>query len=900
MHDTRDKIEDMIYVLIILLCTVSVGSAVGNVNQNIPQGFQRLGDFEIFNGTGILPGYILQHALMPNGFFAPLEKNRNIAKIIEANMRNQTYIPENSMRNVSNMSKGILASSKNAVGGSSKAVSSSSGITFTGNASDLWKESTDGSISGQIVGDLDGDGTNDTLITTSKYDINTGNYSYMLKAQKGKDGSTLWEESVSGKNLWLYGFATRDLNGDGLSDVFIQISSYDSVTQTYDYIFKVRKGSDGTELWRSHYNINGYVNVNIVPDVSGDHLDDMLVDIYSNTANYRTLEMRKGIDNVLLWQKSIDQYGNIVTNGVGDLSGDGLNDLLITHGNTNILEALRGNSGSVIWQWSPINYGYAQSGPYIGDIVDLNGDGIKDVLVYVYSQSYGIRSDVYAIRGNNGVTLWQKSVVGSGSIDETSLGDVDKNGINDVLIHMLNDTTGYQSFGPVRGSDGNEMWSWGGYPNSYYISSYATDLNNDNANDLLVRIQYYISGIYYVNLYAIKGNNGNYMWDESQSGNNAYLYGNPIGDINGDGFNDVLITRYDYNTNMYALKVVRGIDDTELWSKSCADCSIGDVGDINGDGISELLLTGSNALSMIRGTDGTELWKKSYSGSYPYGHIVGDMDGDKLKDVLVSISADNTGYNAIQAIKGTNGANIWSAEAYSWIWNGDSTNEDDLNGDGIHDILLGLYNEVHAVTFDTSRVEFSIGNYSVKYGKNITVPLTMATNGKVGSLQLNISFDKRAVKADGISPGDAIGSNLFVSKIDNNGGNISISAVSTTGLTGGNIANITFNTTGGTVPYTDLIPKIIDVTDINNNHFTAIKKYSGNITIYNRLKGDVNDDGIITTADALLYLRYSVGQDISPYHMDNNDDVTCDGVITAADALKVLRKAVGQNVNLIC
>ncbi len=64
--------------------------------------------------------------------------------------------------------------------------------------------------------------------------------------------------------------------------------------------------------------------------------------------------------------------------------------------------------------------------------------------------------------------------------------------------------------------------------------------------------------------------------------------------------------------------------------------------------------------------------------------------------------------------------------------------------------------------------------------------------------------------------------------------------------------------------------------------------------------GDANKDGSITSADALLYLRYAVGQDISPFHIDIGDDVTCDGGITAADALLVLRKAVGQDVTLGC
>lgn len=67
-----------------------------------------------------------------------------------------------------------------------------------------------------------------------------------------------------------------------------------------------------------------------------------------------------------------------------------------------------------------------------------------------------------------------------------------------------------------------------------------------------------------------------------------------------------------------------------------------------------------------------------------------------------------------------------------------------------------------------------------------------------------------------------------------------------------------------------------------------------------RLTGDVDRDNQITTSDALLYLRYSVNQNIYPYFMDITYDVTCDGKITASDALKVLRKSVGQNVVLEC
>lgn len=66
------------------------------------------------------------------------------------------------------------------------------------------------------------------------------------------------------------------------------------------------------------------------------------------------------------------------------------------------------------------------------------------------------------------------------------------------------------------------------------------------------------------------------------------------------------------------------------------------------------------------------------------------------------------------------------------------------------------------------------------------------------------------------------------------------------------------------------------------------------------IRGDVNSDGSITASDALLYLRYAVGQDISPYHIDESYDVTCDGNIFADDALLVLRRAVNQPVDLDC
>lgn len=79
---------------------------------------------------------------------------------------------------------------------------------------------------------------------------------------------------------------------------------------------------------------------------------------------------------------------------------------------------------------------------------------------------------------------------------------------------------------------------------------------------------------------------------------------------------------------------------------------------------------------------------------------------------------------------------------------------------------------------------------------------------------------------------------------------------------------------------------------------TVITKRDGKIA--EELSGDADGNGLITVSDALLYLRSSVGQDISPYSMSVAHDVVCDGTTTVSDALLVLRKAVGQDVSLNC
>lgn len=63
-----------------------------------------------------------------------------------------------------------------------------------------------------------------------------------------------------------------------------------------------------------------------------------------------------------------------------------------------------------------------------------------------------------------------------------------------------------------------------------------------------------------------------------------------------------------------------------------------------------------------------------------------------------------------------------------------------------------------------------------------------------------------------------------------------------------------------------------------------------------RVPGDANGDGDINSRDALLVLRYSVGEEVSMIR--DNADVTGDGEINSRDALMILRYSVGDDVVL--
>ena len=252
----------------------------------------------------------------------------------------------------------------------------------------LWQESTAGDevvVSAELVDDLDGDGLPDVLVRTSVGP--SDNQTYTVIAKKGSDGTHLWEESVTGYYAYIEAQVVGDLDGDSLPDVLVRSWVGPSDNQTQTVIAK--KGSDGSHLWEEPISgDNAYIEAQVVGDLDGDGLPDVLVYSYVGPEDNSTATViaKRGSDGTHLWEEPISgDYAYIYAEVVGDLDGDSLPDVLVDSyvgpedNSTATVIAKRGSDGTHLWGESISGY---EASIWAEEVVgDLDSDTLPDVLV---------------------------------------------------------------------------------------------------------------------------------------------------------------------------------------------------------------------------------------------------------------------------------------------------------------------------------------------------------------------------------------------------------------------------------------------------------------------------------------------------------------------------------------
>ncbi len=337
-------------------------------------------------------------------------------------------------------------------------------IAFWGNSHGegvrVWSTGTSGGWGDQCLGliaDLDDDGYAEILRGTA-----WGGRS--VEVRGSENGELLWsfDTHVHGGGGWVYGVAAlEDVSGDGLPEViaavgndakrlyclsgadgaqrftlqapdgFLTTTTIEDVdsdgapdviagdggNSDDDRVFCVSGASEGpaTVIWE--YHTGGSVwSVDVIDDVSGDGLDDVLAGSWSNK-----VFCLSGVDGAIIWERPVGAQV-IRVEAMADVTGDAKEDVVVAS-LANRIVLLDGASGDFHWTHPTSPDGNVWS---VSSMPDVNGDGWADVI--------GGSQDthVYCVSGADGGLIWSQGL-GALVLSVRSIEDVTGNGSADVL-----------------------------------------------------------------------------------------------------------------------------------------------------------------------------------------------------------------------------------------------------------------------------------------------------------------------------------------------------------------------------------------------------------------------------------------------------------------------------------
>ena len=400
--------------------------------------------------------------------------------------------------------------------------------------------------------------------------------------------------------------------------------------------------------------------------------------------------------------------------------------------------------------------GNDHAGSEVSGAGDVNGDGYDDILVTAYMESTASKYSgaVYLVHGpvSGEMSLADANAKLMGTRERAvagyalaPLGDVDADGFDDILVGARADVSGiedapiaYLIHGPVSGEQSLGDYSdvvYGAEASCAFMGlSSAGDWNEDGHTDLLVGTACEsavddLAGAVYVLQGPLSGSTSTADQTSKVTGENEGDYagydvsGNS--DVDGDGFNDILIGALFEETGgreAGAAYLVSGpvtsiMDIADAEAKltghegDWAGYSVAMAGDLNADGYDDIIVGAlqgegmlgaayisygpvagehelSDSAAVVAGVDALDMVGASVSSA-------GDMNVDGYDDVVVGAYGSGEGGEAVLVYGpvtghqdlGTVGARLVGSSGEYAGW--DVAGAGDTNSDGLPDVIVG-------------------------------------------------------------------------------------------------------------------------------------------------------------------------------------------------------------------